>query len=77
MYEEGMITPTQSKMARAAFGWSIVELAEAARVGKNTALRMEAGDNITTDTLRAIENAFKDAGIAFPDKNTVRHRPKD
>jgi DNA-binding XRE family transcriptional regulator len=72
-----VITPTQSKMARAALGWTIVEMADAAGVGKNTAVRMEAGDNITTDTLRAIEAAFRNAGITFPDASTVRHRNKE
>jgi DNA-binding XRE family transcriptional regulator len=72
-----MITPTQSKMARAALGWTIVDMADAAGVGKNTAVRMEAGDNITTDTLRAIEAAFRNAGITFPDTSTVRHRNKE
>jgi transcriptional regulator with XRE-family HTH domain len=78
MYEErGMITPTQSKMARAALGWSIVELAEAASIGKNTVLRMEAGDNITTDTLRAIEASFRDAGVSFPEPHATKYRPKE
>lgn len=71
-----MITPTQSKMARAALGWSIVELAEAAGLGKNTALRMELGGNITMDTMSAIETAFTKAGVLFPAENAVQYRPK-
>lgn len=72
-----MITATQSKMARAALGWSIMELAEHAGIGKNTALRFEKNGNTTTDTIRAMEVVFKSAGITFPDANTVRHRNKD
>lgn len=71
-----MITPTQSKMARAALGWSIVELAEAAGLGKNTALRMELGGNITMDTMSAIETAFLRAGVQFPAPDTAQYRPK-
>lgn len=71
-----MITPTQSRMARAALGWTIVRMAEEAGIGKNTALRMELGDNITMDTLRAIEAAFVNAGVLFPAPDTVQYRPK-
>lgn len=72
-----MITAIQSKMARAALGWPIAELAERAGIGKNTALRFEGGGNVTTDTIRAMEAALRDAGIAFPDANTVRHRNRE
>lgn len=72
-----MITPRQSKMARAALGWSIVELAERSRIGKNTALRFEGDGNTTKDTIRAIDVAFRAAGIEFPDSRTVRHSLKD
>jgi transcriptional regulator with XRE-family HTH domain len=71
-----MITPTQSRMARAALGWSIADLADAAGIGKNTALRMELSGNITLDTMRAIEGAFQKAGILFPAENAVQHQPK-
>lgn len=71
-----MITPTQSKMARAALGWSIVELAEAAGLGKNTALRMELGGNITMDTMSAIETAFTKAGVLFPAPDTTQYKSK-
>lgn len=72
-----MITPTQSKMARAALGWSIVDLAEAAGLGKNTALRMELGGNITMDTMSAIEAAFLRAGVQFPAPDTTHYKSRD
>jgi transcriptional regulator with XRE-family HTH domain len=68
-----MITPTQSRMGRAALGWSIEKLARAAGIGKNTALRMETGGNATTETVKAIVVAFKAAGVSFPDARTVRY----
>jgi transcriptional regulator with XRE-family HTH domain len=72
-----MITPTQSRMARAALGWTIVELADACRIGKNTVLRMEKGGNTTTDTLKAIEKAFRDAGVSFPEPHAAKYKPKE
>jgi transcriptional regulator with XRE-family HTH domain len=64
-------------MARAALGWSIADLAEEAGIGKNTALRMELGGNITMDTMRAIEGAFVKAGVLFPAEDTAQYRPRE
>jgi transcriptional regulator with XRE-family HTH domain len=59
------MTPTQSKMARAALGWSAADLAKAAGVGYATAARFEAGATIQPDKLEAMRATFVREGIAF------------
>lgn len=67
------MTPVQCRMARAALGWTTVELAQYAGVNQVTLNRYEKGDKkwrqSTTDKLR---KAFEDTGeITFVDDNTV------
>ena len=59
------MTPTQSKMARAALGWSARDLAQRARVGVNTVKRFENGKPVNVSTLTLIQQAFEQAGIEF------------
>lgn len=61
-----MITPVQSKMARAALGWSTSDLAKAASVGVSTISRFEIGNAATIPaTLAAIQRALEAAGVIF------------
>jgi transcriptional regulator with XRE-family HTH domain len=57
-------------MARAAINWTVRDLAEAAKVHRNTITNIEtgryAGDAVT---LTAIEAALKRAGVEFIDEN--------
>jgi transcriptional regulator with XRE-family HTH domain len=62
-----MVSTVQLRMARAALGWSLRELAERAQVHKNTALRMEAGQPAPTASFRIIQRVLEDAGIEFLD----------
>jgi transcriptional regulator with XRE-family HTH domain len=63
-----MISATQSKMARAALGWSIREAAEHAGLGVATVARFEAGiAQPTKANLAAMRRAYEHAGIAFID----------
>ena len=58
--------PAQVRMARAALNWSLQQLAEAARVHRNTISNFEtgkyAGDPQTVDAIRA---ALEAAGVEF------------
>lgn len=64
------ITAVQSKMARAALGWSTSELAKRAQVGVATVNRFETGQAIPIpSTLAAIKRAMEDAGIQFIPEN--------
>ena len=56
----------QSKMARAALGWSTHRLAEMAGVGRATVVRFEDGEAVAAETREKIEAALADAGAQFP-----------
>ena len=45
-----MITPAQIRMARAALGWGVRELAERARLSPNTISRIENGAGALTES---------------------------
>jgi len=61
-----MIKPVQSKMARAALGWSLAGAAKRAGVAKATVSGFETGKTKPTRaTLAAIKRAYEDAGIEF------------
>jgi transcriptional regulator with XRE-family HTH domain len=60
------MTPTQSRMARAALKWSLSDLAEKAGVGRATVARFELGEGETgADTLDKLQKALTDAGADF------------
>jgi transcriptional regulator with XRE-family HTH domain len=64
------INSVQSKMARAALGWSTSELAKRAQVGVATVNRFETGQAIPIpSTLAAIQRAMEDAGVQFIPEN--------
>lgn len=65
MFHPMSITPSQSRMARAALGWSIRETTANAHIGINTLSRFEGGGGVflsTADTLRA---TYEAAGVEF------------
>jgi len=64
-----MITGTQVKMARAALGWGVRELAEKADINPNTVTRLETGGGIQASNLEKIEHALIKAGIQFIPEN--------
>ncbi len=59
--------PVQSKMARAATGLGIRELASAAGVSPDTISRLERGETLAPRTLAAIRTALEAAGVTFTD----------
>ena len=62
--------PVQSKMARAAVGWSIKDLADAAGVHANTIANFEVGRyRGDPETLAAIRQALEGAGVQFIEEN--------
>ena len=57
-------------MARAALGWTVRDLAEAAKVHRNTVSNIETGKYAGDErTLDAIATVFKRAGVEFIDEN--------
>ncbi len=57
-------------MARAALNWTVRDLAEAARVHRNTITNIETGKYAgDAATLAAIEMVLRRAGVEFIDEN--------
>jgi transcriptional regulator with XRE-family HTH domain len=61
--------PVQCRMARAALGWGVRELAAAAKVSIDTVARFERGDELKDRTIEAIQRTLEAAGIEFIDEN--------
>jgi transcriptional regulator with XRE-family HTH domain len=57
--------PLQCRMARAALGWGVRELAAAAKVSTDTVARFERGDELKERTIDALKRALEAAGIEF------------
>jgi transcriptional regulator with XRE-family HTH domain len=72
----------QLKMARAAVGWGVRELAKKAGVTANTVTRIENGADAKQSTMDRLQHALEVAGIEFIQENgggpgvRVRKRPQ-
>ncbi len=64
-----ILTPVQCRMARAAVGLGIRELAAAAKVSADTVARFERGDELKERTIEALRHALEKAGVEFIDEN--------
>jgi transcriptional regulator with XRE-family HTH domain len=80
--EDAPITPIHCKMARAALGWGVRDLAKRAKIGQATVVRFENGEGRTNAaTIAVIQAAFERAGIEFSNgdepgvKLKRRHKP--
>lgn len=61
-----MISPAQMRMARAAVGLSVRELAERSNVAESTIHRFEANrGGMQTGTLERLQGALEAAGVIF------------
>jgi transcriptional regulator with XRE-family HTH domain len=59
------MTPIQMRMARAALGWGVRELAAKANVTANTVTRIEKGADARHSTIEALRRALEAEGISF------------
>lgn len=59
------LTGIECRMARAAFGWTMRELAHAAGVSRFTVIRLEAGTVIGASSAVKLRKAFEVAGAQF------------
>ncbi len=59
----------QLRMARAAVGWGVRELAEHADVTANTVTRIENGADAKQSTMDRLQRALESAGVEFIDEN--------
>jgi transcriptional regulator with XRE-family HTH domain len=60
-----IFTPVQCRMARAALGWGVRELALKAKVSTDTVARFERGDELKERTIDALQRALEAAGVEF------------
>ncbi len=60
---------TQCKMARAALGLGVRDLAALADVAQATVSRLERGEELKPATVAAIRAALEDAGVEFIAEN--------
>jgi transcriptional regulator with XRE-family HTH domain len=76
-----ILLPVQCRMARAALGLGVRELAAAAKVSIDTVARFERGDELKARTIDALQRSLEAAGIEFTNgdqpgvrltKNTAR-----
>jgi transcriptional regulator with XRE-family HTH domain len=61
--------PVQLKMARAAVGWGVRELAKKAGVTANTVTRIENGADARQSTVDRLQHALEAAGVEFIQEN--------
>jgi transcriptional regulator with XRE-family HTH domain len=59
------LLPVQCRMARAALGLGVRELAAAAKVSSDTVARFERGDELKERTIEALQRALEAAGVEF------------
>jgi|SRR5450631_864136 transcriptional regulator with XRE-family HTH domain len=57
--------PVQCRMARAALGMGVRDLAAAAKVASDTVARFERGDELKERTVEALRRALEEAGVEF------------
>ena len=64
-----ILLPVQCKMARAALGLGVRELAATAKVSIDTVARFERGDELKERTIEALQHALEATGVEFIDEN--------
>jgi transcriptional regulator with XRE-family HTH domain len=64
-----VITRVQLKMARAALGWGVRDLAKKAGVAATTVSRYENGADAYGETLVKLQRTLEAAGLIFLDEN--------
>lgn len=61
------MTPTQCRMARAALGWSVRDLAKAADITANTVSSFELSRSVRPATVESMQSIFLTHGVVFAD----------
>jgi DNA-binding XRE family transcriptional regulator len=64
-----ILLAVQCKMARAAIGWGVRDLAKEAGVSPDTIARLERGEELKASTIEAIRSALEAAGVEFIPEN--------
>jgi hypothetical protein len=75
--EPANLDATQCKMARAALGIGVQDLAVMARVSPDAVLRLEKGETLHQRSVIAIREAMEEAGVEFlPDGGVLLRPPR-
>jgi transcriptional regulator with XRE-family HTH domain len=61
----------QCRMARAALGWSLDDLAAASGVSRRTLARFEAGETVLPARIKALRHALEAKGVLFIDSGRM------
>ena len=64
-----ILRPVQCRMARAALGMGVRELAATAKVSVDTVARFERGEELKERTIDSLQRALEAAGINLIDEN--------
>jgi transcriptional regulator with XRE-family HTH domain len=72
-----MLDGTQSRMARAALGWSLPDLADRTGLHVNTLSKFEGGSDAKRSTLEKLWTAYVKEGVEFPAPYTARAVPRE
>jgi transcriptional regulator with XRE-family HTH domain len=64
-----ILRPVQCRMARAALGMGVRELAAAAKVSVDTVARFERGEELKERTIDSLQRALEAAGINLIDEH--------
>lgn len=59
------MTPVQCRMARAALGLGVIDLAKLAGTSTNTVVRLERGEVLKESTVEQLRKALEAAGVEF------------
>ncbi len=62
---------TQCRMARAALGWSRIELGAAAGITGRTVARFEDGEAVQAESIQKMRAALEAAGVQFLDRGAA------
>lgn len=65
------MTGVQSRMARAALGLGVRDLAKLAGVSPDTIARLERGEDLRPTTIATIRSALETAGVVFIPANGI------
>lgn len=63
---------TQCRMARAALGWSVNDLAGKSGIAARSIARFEAGESVKPETVAALAQALVVGGVAFIEQGARR-----
>lgn len=62
----------QCRMARAALGWSLDDLAVASGVGRRTIAKFESGGSVLPDNIKKLRDAFEARRVRFIDSGPFK-----